>query len=336
MRRLLGLTVIALVLAAPPASPQPVDEAWSDDGTLLEIGEFDGQQSDDILFWNPATVRIELRDVVTGGTLFTYPNKYGSNALLLTLAHDLDGDPSDELVMYSCKTGNPIDGRLGLFDVIDPAAPVGAEALPGPFYGARWDVPYTNGFASALMSADFEGTGYRSIIVVGNGTFTIHAFSDGQKIYDWQTDGTPFRNVSDIQVVDLDHDGREELLVTTLPDFPGGGPFLHVIRSTLPLSAGGPATIETRLLAAQNAPNPFDGPTRIAFTLPVRERVSVDVYDAAGRRVRTVLDEVRAPGSHQVTWDGRDDAGHQLRSGVYFYEVRAGDDRQTRKMLRIR
>ena len=74
----------------------------------------------------------------------------------------------------------------------------------------------------------------------------------------------------------------------------------------------------------QNIPNPFNPSITIAFELPSAGRVSMRVYDASGRLVRTLIDEAeRAAGPHAVRWDGLDHAGTPAASGVYFYRVEA-------------
>ena len=69
------------------------------------------------------------------------------------------------------------------------------------------------------------------------------------------------------------------------------------------------------------APNPFRQKARIHFSAPASGEVRLAVYDAAGRRIRTLLDGAVAAGAHQLTWDGMDDAGRPLGSGVYFYRL---------------
>ncbi|HEX6791708.1 MAG TPA: FlgD immunoglobulin-like domain containing protein [Candidatus Krumholzibacteria bacterium] len=71
-----------------------------------------------------------------------------------------------------------------------------------------------------------------------------------------------------------------------------------------------------RMLA--NTPNPFNPRTTLRFELPSAARARIDVYDAAGTLVRTVLDESRGAGAHSVEWDGADGAGRGVSSGIYF------------------
>jgi hypothetical protein len=83
----------------------------------------------------------------------------------------------------------------------------------------------------------------------------------------------------------------------------------------------------------QNSPNPFNPSTRIAYRLPETGDATLRVYNLQGQRVRTLIDGPVAAGAGEVTWDGRDDAGQSAASGIYFYELRVGDQLiQSRKM----
>jgi hypothetical protein len=86
----------------------------------------------------------------------------------------------------------------------------------------------------------------------------------------------------------------------------------------------------------QNYPNPFNGHTTIAWSLADRAFVDIRIYDTAGRLVRTVVSAERGPGSHRALWNGRDDAGRPVASGVYFLRMSAGDVRQARKIVYLR
>jgi len=92
--------------------------------------------------------------------------------------------------------------------------------------------------------------------------------------------------------------------------------------------------IKTEL--SQNQPNPFNPTTTIRFVLPVREDVTLAIYDANGHLVRTLVNEVQGYGAHEVTWDGRDDDGAAMGSGVYFYRLRAGKLTESKKMVLLK
>jgi len=74
---------------------------------------------------------------------------------------------------------------------------------------------------------------------------------------------------------------------------------------------------------AQNYPNPFNPSTQIEFALPVQSHVTVSVYNVLGQEVSVLAEGNWEAGRHTLTWDGIDEAGRQLASGVYFYRIEA-------------
>ena len=83
-------------------------------------------------------------------------------------------------------------------------------------------------------------------------------------------------------------------------------------------------------------PNPFNPATRIGFSIPEAGAVRLAVYDVNGRYVRTVVDEYRRVGHHAVVWDGRDDLGRSVASGVYIVRLTAGDMAKARRVTLLR
>ena len=86
----------------------------------------------------------------------------------------------------------------------------------------------------------------------------------------------------------------------------------------------------------QNYPNPFNSSTIIRFALPQRTEVELVAYNLAGQRVASLVEGMREAGMHTLHWDGRDNAGQALASGVYLYRLRAGVREETRKLLLVR
>jgi S-formylglutathione hydrolase FrmB len=85
-----------------------------------------------------------------------------------------------------------------------------------------------------------------------------------------------------------------------------------------------------------NYPNPFNSSTVIGFVLPQATDVTLTVYDLLGQRVATLVSGTHAAGQYTVRWDGRDDSGRQLASGVYLYQVRTEDTVLARRLALIR
>jgi len=102
--------------------------------------------------------------------------------------------------------------------------------------------------------------------------------------------------------------------------------------STAAATLPAPATLDVG--AAR--PNPFDARTAVSFRTAESAPVKVTVYDARGARVRTLLERWLPIGAHEAVWDGRSDGGARAPAGVYFYEVRAGQDVHRGKVVHVR
>jgi hypothetical protein len=85
----------------------------------------------------------------------------------------------------------------------------------------------------------------------------------------------------------------------------------------------------------QNAPNPFNPVTTIKYATMRTEAVKVDIFDAAGRHIRSLVNGTMQAGEHQIRWFGDDDAGRHVPAGLYLYSIQAGDEAASRKMLMV-
>ena len=100
-------------------------------------------------------------------------------------------------------------------------------------------------------------------------------------------------------------------------------------------TAAVPHAVEPTFSLGPNHPNPFRASTSISYSLANAADVALRVFDVAGRLVRTLDEGTRSVGLRMVTWDGRDESGRSAAPGIYFYELRTGEQAQTRKMVRI-
>jgi 5-hydroxyisourate hydrolase-like protein (transthyretin family) len=86
----------------------------------------------------------------------------------------------------------------------------------------------------------------------------------------------------------------------------------------------------------QNYPNPFNPQTKIQYALPHDCEVQVTVYNVLGQKVRTLVNEHERAGYQRIEWDSKNDRGEEVASGIYFYELKAGDYTETKKMLLLK
>ncbi|MBN1998353.1 lamin tail domain-containing protein [candidate division KSB1 bacterium] len=95
-------------------------------------------------------------------------------------------------------------------------------------------------------------------------------------------------------------------------------------------------SIPKAFLLNQNFPNPFNSATVVSYDLPRNGRVKIKIYTLLGGYLKTLVDEIQEQGRHKVLWDGTDDSGRTLPSGMFFIQMQVEDFRQTRKMILIK
>jgi hypothetical protein len=86
------------------------------------------------------------------------------------------------------------------------------------------------------------------------------------------------------------------------------------------------------LSVSQNYPNPFNATTTIRYSVPQTAKVELAVFNILGQKVRTLVDEELSAGEHTVIWDGRNQNGQTVATGVYFYRLRVGDEVLVKRM----
>ncbi len=86
----------------------------------------------------------------------------------------------------------------------------------------------------------------------------------------------------------------------------------------------------------QNYPNPFNPQTTIYYEITKTDFVELSVYNLLGQKIRTLVREKQSPGEHQIIWDGRNDRGAPVVSGVYLYRLKTGEGLITKKMILVR
>jgi hypothetical protein len=107
----------------------------------------------------------------------------------------------------------------------------------------------------------------------------------------------------------------------------------NVISLKNPGPAPGPDLVPKVYSLEQNFPNPFNPSTTLAYSLKEAGHVTINIYNILGQNVRTLVDEYQNAGSYTKVWDGHDDAGNEVASGVFFYRIKSGDFTDIKKMV---
>lgn len=115
-----------------------------------------------------------------------------------------------------------------------------------------------------------------------------------------------------------------------------GGATLKKTSSTSYLQAEISGSIPDKFSLEQNFPNPFNPDTQIRFSLPEATHVQIRIYNTLGQVVKTLVNDDYPAGTFQVSWNSKDESGQQVPSGVYFYQIKAGEFQAQRKLLLLK
>jgi len=152
-------------------------------------------------------------------------------------------------------------------------------------------------------------------------------------VYDTANSGLPSNVVSSLAV-----DAQGDMWIGTwegLAVYREGGVILPGT-ATAVLEEQDQTAVPTVCSLAQKNPNPFNSSTAIRFALPFSGHVELAVYNPAGQQVVTLVDGMRPAASYTVHWDGRDEAGNPLASGVYLARLTISSATMSRKLLLVR
>ncbi len=137
---------------------------------------------------------------------------------------------------------------------------------------------------------------------------------------------------------DLAYSGTIELIVTVSD--PGSASSSDTVTVTIDpyvsVDDETEATLPNQFTLEQNYPNPFNPVTTIEYSVPSRSNVTIEIFDILGRKIKTLVDESRAAGEYQITWDGNNTNGQKVSTGIYFYRFQANDHVATRKMILLK
>jgi FlgD Ig-like domain len=95
-------------------------------------------------------------------------------------------------------------------------------------------------------------------------------------------------------------------------------------------------TLPTSFAISQNHPNPFNGTTYIEYDIPRASQVLIELYNPIGQKIRTLVSVTREPGRYRAMWDGRNESGENVATGIYYYRFVAGESRIVKKLLYLK
>jgi predicted CXXCH cytochrome family protein len=149
--------------------------------------------------------------------------------------------------------------------------------------------------------------------------------------------GTPLATTADVQYIDgAVTVGQMYYYKVTAYDFAGNESGTSNEVNIMVTSVGNGNGIPTVFALRQNHPNPFNPSTTIQYDLPQAAQVTINIYNSLGALVTRLVDQQQSAGSYSIQWDGKDQSGNNVASGIYFYKMEAGSFTAMKKMLFIK
>jgi hypothetical protein len=110
-------------------------------------------------------------------------------------------------------------------------------------------------------------------------------------------------------------------------------PYLEIVTDGTDVEEGDDGGIQHRFSLDQNFPNPFNNTTALQFELVKTGQVNLIIYNLRGERVKTLLDETKSAGTYRLEWDGTDQLGQSVSSGIYLYRLKMENFSETKRLL---
>jgi len=164
----------------------------------------------------------------------------------------------------------------------------------------------------------------------GNNSMTIRAAVDGNlfRVLIYGEDGSSISaGINDIILINNDN----RLIIKEIEFSSADGRLMKSLSGESSQSV-----VPSGFILEQNYPNPFNPITEIGFSLPKMSKVNLTVYNVLGQEVITLIESSMPSGNHTVIWDGRNDLGSSVGSGIYFYRLKADDFEAKRKMILLK
>ena len=321
---------LSATVTASSANDAPTADAGSDqtveEGSVVTLSGTASDPDNDNLTYQWTHDRddlgISLDDPTALSTTFTAPEVDSDATITFTLtATDEHGATGSDAVAVTVQDV-PASSPQGNTVVLEPPDPRGTRDIgritlvssqPGKIQGS-WEAPTE------------EPDDYR-----------ISWAKEGESFKTWTDNtGNAFPTEPSYTITGLDGGEKYKVKVRARYGSSPGAWSGEAVITVIESPASKPVVPSLTFGLGANYPNPFNPETQIAYTLSETGPVELAIYNVLGQRVRTLVQEVQAAGRYQVVWNGRNDSGVSVASGIYLYRLSSAQGVQVRRLLLLK
>ena len=327
------------------------NSSWTQLGSDID-GEAQGDWSGNSVSMNSAGDRVAIGALFNGGTgtdaghvrIYEY-----SNSSWTQLGSDIDGEAANDRSSYSVSMNSAGDrvaigarrndgtasdaGHVRIYEYSNSSwtqlgSDIDGEAA-SDFSGTSVSMN-SAGDRVAIGATDNDGTasdaGHVRIYEYSNSSWTqLGSDIDGEAANDWSGTSVSMNSAGDrVAIGALLNDGTANTAG-------------HVrVYSLAELFIDSQQLLPDKFTLDQNYPNPFNPITTLRYELPENGLVNITIYDMVGRQVKTLVNQRQDAGYRSVVWDATNDNGKPVSAGIYLYQIQAGGNMQTKKMVLLK
>ncbi len=318
-----------------PIFSQLPDNSWAG----YTIGDFDLDGKKEIVYSTTYGLVhiVECEGEHKYSHIFSFQTEL-TNAYHQFKTNDIDGNGKPEFWIGGNDFSIPFSYKLICF-----------EADSDNTYSPKKSIIFLNSFGypnRKISSVDIDGDGKEEIFVgLDNHLYLLSYSKMSSKFKSIFYKRIPFNDadneIEDVNFYDLFNTGSKDMLVSILRAFGNnpGDPYeekTEIYRIERTSEVVDKETARQKFELKQNYPNPFNPTTTIWFSLSKESFISINVTDILGRRIKTLVNDKYKDGNYQIDWDGKNDSGVMMNSGVYFISLQSNTIRKTIKTMLLK
>jgi outer membrane protein assembly factor BamB len=282
-----------------------------------KIGDLNNDGYNDVIAgtWYNGDRVIALSGHSSGTADTIWTSAIGNHVMKVVSCPDLNSDGYEDVLVASWSNiAIALSGFDGTF--------LWSYHIGNDVWSIYWSYDVTNDGIADVAAGSFTGSVY---LIDGSSGSLVWETPSESKIFTIRP------------IKDVNGDGYNDIIAGQQYLQNQGGRFYVISGGTLdPQSVDDDDVLPTDMIITSNYPNPFNSSTTISYTIPESSHAKLEIYNLKGQLIATLLNRFQTAGYHQLEWNGRDNSGKSVATGIYFYSIKTENFNQTSKMALLK